>query len=165
MCCKNFWTKTVPFALALVLGLSTVGILQKGMTVSKNQANLNPENRIISSETGSGHSGADTGKAFDTRVEDKSSTVSEAKPVRIISKPRPEYTEAARQNQVQGTVTLRVTFTANGEIGSVSTISDLPDGLTEQAISAARRIKFEPAEKNGVPQTVAKQVQYSFTIY
>ncbi len=85
--------------------------------------------------------------------------------VSILSKPRANYTDAARQNQVQGTVTLRVTFTASGQIGSISPVNGLPYGLTEQAIAAARSIKFEPAKKNGVPQTVTKQVQYSFTIY
>jgi TonB family protein len=66
---------------------------------------------------------------------------------------------------VQGTVALRVVFTASGQIGSVSPVKGLSDGLTEQAIAAAKEIKFEPAKKNGVPQTVTKQVQYSFTIY
>jgi outer membrane biosynthesis protein TonB len=37
--------------------------------------------------------------------------------------------------------------------------------LTEQAIAAARQIRFEPAKKNGVPQTVTNQVQYQFTLY
>jgi TonB family protein len=85
--------------------------------------------------------------------------------IKILSKPRANYTDAARQNQVQGTVTLRVTFMANGSIGSISPVSGLPNGLTEQAIAAARGIRFEPAKVNGVAQTVTKQVQYSFTLY
>lgn len=85
--------------------------------------------------------------------------------VKIVAKPRANYTDAARQNQVQGTVTLRVTFSASGAIGGISPVSGLPYGLTEQAIAAARGIRFEPAKKNGVPYTVTKQVQYSFTIY
>lgn len=85
--------------------------------------------------------------------------------VKIIAKPRANYTDQARQNQVQGTVTLRVTFSANGQIADISPVSGLSYGLTEQAIAAARSIKFEPAKKNGVPYTVTKQVQYSFTIY
>ena len=83
----------------------------------------------------------------------------------ITAKPRAPYTDAARQNQFTGTVTLRVTFLASGQIGSISPISGQPYGLTEQAIAAARQIRFEPAKKNGVPQTVTKQVQYSFTLY
>lgn len=83
----------------------------------------------------------------------------------ITSKPRANYTDAARQAQVQGTVTLRVTFNANGTIGSISAVSGLPNGLTEQAIAAARNIRFTPAMQNGVPKTVVKQVQYTFTLY
>lgn len=85
--------------------------------------------------------------------------------IKITAKPRANYTDAARQNQVQGTVTLRVTFLANGSIGSISAVNGLPNGLTEQAIAAARSIRFEPAKKGGVPYTVTKQVQYNFTLY
>ncbi len=85
--------------------------------------------------------------------------------LRITSKPRANYTDTARQNQVQGTVTLRVTFLASGQIGSISPVNGLPYGLTEQAIAAARSIRFEPQMVNGSPATVTKQVQYSFTIY
>jgi TonB family protein len=85
--------------------------------------------------------------------------------VNIISKPRPQYTDAARQNQVMGVVRLRVTFLASGQIGSVSPISGLSYGLTEQAIAAAKQIRFEPAKKDGVPQTVIRQIEYSFSIF
>ncbi len=85
--------------------------------------------------------------------------------LRIISKPKATYTDAARQNQVQGNVTLRITFMANGSIGSITPVSGLGYGLTEQAIAAARRIQFEPQKRDGVPQTVSKTFQYGFTIY
>lgn len=85
--------------------------------------------------------------------------------VSIISKPRPSYTDAARQNQVTGVVRLRVTFLASGQIGSVSPVSGLSYGLTEQAIAAAKQIRFEPAKVNGVAQNVTKQIEYSFSIY
>jgi TonB family protein len=85
--------------------------------------------------------------------------------LKVISKQRPNYTEEARQNNVQGTVRLRVTFLASGQIGAISTISGLPDGLTEQAIAAARQIQFEPAKRNGQPISVVKTVEYSFTLY
>lgn len=85
--------------------------------------------------------------------------------IKILSKPRPGYTDAARQNNIQGTVILRVTFLASGQVGSISPVKGLPNGLTEQAIAAARRINFEPAMRNGSPQTVTKQIEYSFSIY
>ena len=85
--------------------------------------------------------------------------------LKILSRPQPKYTDAARQNQVTGTVTLKVTFTANGQIGSIAPVSGLPYGLTEQAIAAARQIRFEPPKRNGVPYAVSKTVTYTFTIY
>lgn len=162
MCCKKFWMRIVPFALALMFGLLVVSVLRKG-----NEENIKPLDKI-------GYSGLRTAttshcrnKSFETATDDKTlnNVPSETKPVNIISKPRASYTDAARQNQLQGTVRLRVTFMASGEIGSVSPIEELPDGLTEQAIFAARAIEFEPAIENGIPKTVTKQVQYNFIIY
>lgn len=83
----------------------------------------------------------------------------------ITSKPRATYTEDARKNQTQGTVRVRVTFGANGQIASVSAISGLPYGLTEQALSAARRISFTPEKRNGVGVPVTKVIEYNFNLY
>ncbi|MGI8639118.1 MAG: energy transducer TonB [Pyrinomonadaceae bacterium] len=85
--------------------------------------------------------------------------------IKFISKPRAGYTDQARTNQIQGTVRLRVTFLPSGQIGSITPVSGLPYGLTEQAIAAARQIRFEPAKKNGVPITSAFVVEYNFNIY
>ncbi len=85
--------------------------------------------------------------------------------IKILSKPRPGYTDSARTANIQGTVILRVTFLGSGQIGSISSVKGLPNGLTEQAIAAARRISFEPAKRNGVGQSVTKQIEYSFSIY
>lgn len=83
----------------------------------------------------------------------------------LLSKPRAAYTDFARFYQITGSVLTRVTFLANGEIGTVTPITKLPFGLTNQAISAARGIRFEPAIKDGQPINVTKQVIYSFTLY
>jgi protein TonB len=88
-----------------------------------------------------------------------------SKAMQLISKPQPRYTEEARKNNFQGSVTLRVTFNANGTIGSVAAVNRLPYGLTEEAIAAARRIQFKPAMRNGQPIAESKRIQYSFTIY
>ncbi len=76
-----------------------------------------------------------------------------------------KQSKTARQNQFSGTVRVRVTFTASGQIGSVSAVSGAPYGLTEKAIEAARLIKFEPAKKDGVAITKIKQIDYAFTLY
>ena len=83
----------------------------------------------------------------------------------ITSKPRADYTDAARQNNIQGVVRLKVTFLANGQIGAVSAVSGLPNGLTEKAIAAAKNMRFTPKKVNGVAVPVARVVEYSFTIY
>lgn len=98
------------------------------------------------------------------RKEGESDSVHGGK-LQILSKPRPGYTEAARSENIQGSVVLRVTFLASGQIGEVTPVKTLPNGLTEQAIAAAKEIRFEPASDNGRPVSVTKQVEYTFSIY
>lgn len=86
-------------------------------------------------------------------------------PFKILSKPRANYTDTARQNQVTGVVRVRVTFLPSGSIGSVTPLNSLPYGLTDQAIAAAKQIRFEPQKSNGVPVPVTKVIEYSFSIY
>ena len=86
-------------------------------------------------------------------------------PLRIVSKPKATYTDAARTNNVQGSVRLKVTLLASGEVGSIVPVTRLPHGLTEQAIAAARLIKFEPAKVNGRPVSKTVTMDYGFNIY
>jgi TonB family protein len=91
--------------------------------------------------------------------------VGESKPLAITFKPKPRYTDEARQNNVTGTVRLRIQFLASGQIGSVSPVSGLGYGLTEQAIAAAKQMRFEPQMKDGQRVTVVKTVDFGFSIY
>ena len=84
---------------------------------------------------------------------------------RLLFKPEPQYTEEARQNQLSGTVTLRVVFSSEGEVGQIRAVQTLPFGLTEKAIAAARQIKFIPAIKGGRPVSVHMQLEYNFNLY
>ena len=88
-----------------------------------------------------------------------------SKALNITYKPKPKYTDEARQKNITGNVRVRVTFTSSGQIGSVSPVSNLGYGLTEQAIAAAKQMKFEPQLQNGRPVTVTKVVVFTFTIY
>ncbi|HEX8127914.1 MAG TPA: energy transducer TonB, partial [Pyrinomonadaceae bacterium] len=83
----------------------------------------------------------------------------------ILSKPEPLYTEEARKNQVTGTVRLRLVLGASGSISGIVPVSRLPDGLTEKAIEAARRISFTPAEKDGRRVSQYVTIEYNFNIY
>jgi TonB family protein len=85
--------------------------------------------------------------------------------IQILYKEKAKYTEEARQNKVQGTVVLSAVFTSDGGINSIRVIRGLPDGLTEKAIEAAKKIRFKPAEKNGAPVTVRGQLEFTFNLY
>lgn len=85
--------------------------------------------------------------------------------VKIISKPRATYTDAARQNQTQGIIKLAVEFGADGAVKAVAAFRTLPDGLTENCLEAAKKIRFEPATRDGTPVSTIAVVTYSFTIY
>jgi len=83
----------------------------------------------------------------------------------IYHKPEPLYTLDARRNNVTGTVRLRIMLAADGEVRDILPLTRLPDGLTEQAIEAARAIKFTPASKDGHPVSQYVTVEYNFNIY
>lgn len=86
-------------------------------------------------------------------------------PMVLVVKPRASYTDAARQNDVEGSVVLRVTFLENGSIGPVKVDRGLPNGITEEAIKAVRQMVFIPTMKKGIPISVVKPVEFSFKIY
>ena len=84
---------------------------------------------------------------------------------RVLSKPEPSYTAAARRAQVTGTVVLRAVFAADGSVRNILVIEGLPNGLTERAISAARLIRFTPATIDGKPVSMFIQLEYNFNLY
>lgn len=88
-----------------------------------------------------------------------------ANDLRVLFKQRPPYTELARQYNISGVVKLRVIFKADGTIGDISVTEAMPFGLTENAIWAARLMRFEPARRNGVAYSVRKVVHFNFLIY
>ncbi len=69
--------------------------------------------------------------------------------IEIISKPPVQYTAEARQLRIQGTVVLRVTFTASGQVVVQSVVHGLGHGLDEEARRVAQQIHFRPATRNG----------------
>lgn len=85
--------------------------------------------------------------------------------VRLGMKPEPQYTEIARQRSITGTVVLKCIFSRNGSVVNIVTVSGLPDGLTENAVNAARKIKFIPAIKNGKYVSMWMQLEYNFNLF
>jgi TonB family protein len=71
------------------------------------------------------------------------------RPVEIVFKPAPEYTDDARSARVEGTVTLDLEFTAAGDVHVLRVVRGLGHGLDEEAERAALRIRFKPAQSDG----------------
>src|SRR4030095_450323 len=111
--------------------------------------------------TGSG-TGQSSGSVSTAKTEIPLVSGTQTASIRILYKPVASYTDAARSNKIQGTVVLKVTFLASGEIGSIVPIRSLMHGLTEQAMAAAQGIKFEPKRVKGVAQTGVLSGEYSF---
>lgn len=83
----------------------------------------------------------------------------------ILYKEKARYTLEAKENQVQGEVLLSVIFSADGQITGIEVLKGLPYGLTESAIEAAQKIRFQPASKDGQAVSVRGTLAYGFTLY
>jgi TonB family protein len=112
---------------------------------------------IGSGVRGGDESGADYNRVFGGRETSEK--------VRILAKPEPSYTESARKYGVQGTVILRAVFSKEGEVTKIYVLRRLPHGLTEQALAAARQIRFTPALKDGHAVSQYMQLEYNFNLY
>ena len=86
-------------------------------------------------------------------------------PIKILSKPKATYTDAARNANVQGTIRLAILLGASGRVERILVLKRLGHGLDEQAMRAARQIKFEPKKKDGVPVSTVVLFDYGFNIY
>jgi len=84
---------------------------------------------------------------------------------KILYREKAKYTRVARDNKIQGTVVLSVVFGVDGQIGDVKVIRGLPDGLTENAIAAANKIRFKPAMKDGRPVSIRGSLEFTFNLY
>lgn len=82
----------------------------------------------------------------------------------ILSKPLPQYTSEAREQRIQGDVTLEVKFSADGQVEVERVVSGLGYGLDEQAKLAAARIRFKPATRDGKPVDQVSVIHVAFQL-
>jgi len=85
------------------------------------------------------------------KVKPTAAASSNTKPVEILFKPKPVYTDEARAKKVEGEVLLQVVFSASGEVRVQRVVQGLGYGLDDSAQSAARQIRFHPAQQGGQP--------------
>lgn len=84
--------------------------------------------------------------------------------VEIVSKPKPAYTQEARNLQIEGEVLLEVVFPASGAVRVSRLIRGLGHGLDESAIAAARLIHFKPATRDGTPVDATAVIHIVFEL-
>jgi TonB family protein len=82
----------------------------------------------------------------------------------ILEKPRPAYSEEARRLQIEGEVQLEILFGASGEVRILRVVRGLGHGLDENAVQAARTIRFLPARKDGRPVDSTATVHIIFQL-
>ena len=84
------------------------------------------------------------------------------KRARLLDAPAAAYPDAARAAKAKGEVRLEMVLAADGTVKNIFPMKPLEPGLTEAAIEAARRIKFTPAIRNGLPASQFAVLSYEF---
>jgi TonB family protein len=85
-------------------------------------------------------------------------------PLEVLSKPSPAYTAEARQMRVEGEVSLEVEFCASGHVRVLRVVRGLGHGLDEEAMRAAEKIRFKPAQSAGRTIDFKTTVHISFRL-
>lgn len=85
-------------------------------------------------------------------------------PVEILYKPKPAYTQEARELKLEGQVSLDVVFLSNGSIRILRVVHSLGHGLDEAAQQAALQVRFRPATRGGVPVDTSATIHITFEL-
>ena len=85
-------------------------------------------------------------------------------PVEILSKPKPAYTEEARNLKLEGQVSLEVVFLSNGSLRITRVVRGLGHGLDKAAEQAALQVRFRPATRGGVPVDSSGTINITFAL-
>jgi periplasmic protein TonB len=81
---------------------------------------------------------------------------------RLIHSVEPEYTEAARNAKISGTVLVNLIVEPNGNPTHIRIVRGLGMGLDEKAIQAVQQYIFKPGMKNGKPVRVELNISLNF---
>src|SRR5262245_12929695 len=133
---------------------------QKRLSPAPGDLSLTPQTaRIIARDRQS----VSTEPASPVRRDHNSATVPMTASLRptILYREKAKYTEVARINKSQGTVVLSVVFSIEGKVTDILVVRCLPDGLMQSAITAAQKVRFNPAIKDGTPVSVRGQLEFS----
>lgn len=85
-------------------------------------------------------------------------------PPRLLREIKPDYTESARVQAVEGEVVLEIVVRHDGSVDDVRVVERLGFGLDERAVAAVRQWVFAPAERHGTPVDVLVEVALEFRL-
>ena len=84
---------------------------------------------------------------------------------RVITEVKPKYTSEALLQKIQGTVVLQLVVKHDGRPSEIRVIRSLdPEGLDQQAMTAASQWRFEPGRLAGQPVDVLVTIMLDFWI-
>ena len=85
---------------------------------------------------------------------------------RPVKEVNPNYTQAAMEKRIEGTVLLNCLIWEDGTVGGchVTRSLDRQFGLDEEALKAVRQWLFLPAEQNGRPVATLATIEMTFTL-
>jgi periplasmic protein TonB len=83
----------------------------------------------------------------------------------IVKEVKPQYTAAARDKKIQGSVLLGAVVLENGHIGEeVEVLKSLDADLDQQAVAALKQWEFKPGTRDGKPVAVRISCELTFTL-
>src|ERR1051325_3521126 len=84
----------------------------------------------------------------------------------VVKEVKPDYTDEAKAERIQGEVWLKTIVNADGDVGDVQVSRSLDKefGLDNEAVKAAKQWKFKPGTKDGKPVAVQVTIQLTFTL-
>ena len=88
--------------------------------------------------------------------------ISLVKPPVVVKKVPPSYTARAVRFRIEGDVVLRLLVNEKGRVEHVTVVKGLDYGLTEEAVRAVKKWRFEPATSGGIPVSTDIDVTVSF---
>jgi TonB family protein len=83
---------------------------------------------------------------------------------KLVEKVEPNYTEAAKDAKIEGTVVVMVVIEVDGKIHEAKIIHGIDEGLDANAVAAVRAWRFDPASKDGEPVPVAAKIEVNFRL-
>lgn len=82
----------------------------------------------------------------------------------LVKEVKPQYTAAAMEAKIQGTVPLECVVGVAGTVGDVRVVRSLDADLDQEAIKAVKQWRFKPGTKDGKPVPVRITLDLTFTL-